>query len=327
MISPHYIRDYLEQKFKGNYRISANGREFMIPSIFSPSNDLKMSINLDTGLWQCFRSHNTGNFYQLMVEVEGITFKQAEIKCTIKSFSYANTPKPVEIQKTNTLSVESEFNPNDLVSIVFWSGYAPKYLEARGLLDIACKDDWSYCIGGKYQGRIIIPYRKDGEMIFFQARAIGEAFPKYKTPPSDKYIKSSSVLYPFDWSEDYVIVVEGPIDAISLQEMGYNATCIQGSFCSIVQLEQLREFGGEIIMSFDNDAAGNEGMSKMDFIRKKLCMPSLSVIRVPIRFNDWNDILCSKTPLSTIFPQGILAKAESYGTLTNLAKELNDFES
>ena len=56
MFSPQFIKDYITEKLKEDYRISSNNREMIIPSVFI-DNDYKrhMSINLETGLWQCFK--------------------------------------------------------------------------------------------------------------------------------------------------------------------------------------------------------------------------------------------------------------------------------
>ena len=66
IIAPQFIRDYFLEKFKDNYKMSSGESELIVPSVYI-SDDYKrhMSINLDTGLWQCFKSGNKGNFTQL----------------------------------------------------------------------------------------------------------------------------------------------------------------------------------------------------------------------------------------------------------------------
>lgn len=302
----------------------------MVPSLFiEDDRRFKLSVNTSTGLWRCFVSKRAGNFYQLVSLLEGIDPRQAEVKCTLASFSYSNCPKPTIISKLES-SLEDYLSSEKLVPCVN-SKVARNYLESRGLLGRARKENWQISKRGKYAGRIIIPYYKEDTLIFFQARSTGSEFPKYLTPPSDVFIKSSSVLYPFDWEEEYVVVVEGPLDAISLQEMGINATAIQGSYCSTVQLQQLKDFGGKIIMSFDDDEAGVEGMNKMDSLRKKLCMDPLYTLSTPKPFHDWNDVLASKKANSEsrtdLCMVSELDRVKNYGMLETLSEILDDFES
>jgi len=81
MFNPQFIKDYLTQKLNADYRVSSNNIELMIPSIFI-EHDYKrhMSINLETGLWQCFKTGNTGNFIKLYSILEGVSYKAAESK-------------------------------------------------------------------------------------------------------------------------------------------------------------------------------------------------------------------------------------------------------
>ena len=64
-------------------------------------------------------------------------------------------------------------------------------------------------------------------MIYFQARKLSSYGIKYLNPGKDSHrVQSSEMLFPFNESLDYVIVTEGPMDAIALQLNGLNATCM-----------------------------------------------------------------------------------------------------
>ena len=63
IINPQYIRDYITEKFSRDGKLSASSREFIMASPYV-ENDWKrhFSINLDSGLWQCFKTGEKGNF-------------------------------------------------------------------------------------------------------------------------------------------------------------------------------------------------------------------------------------------------------------------------
>ena len=99
-MAPHFIREYLLEKFKGNYKLSSNDIELIVPSLFV-TNDWKnhLSINLVSGLWQCFKSGNKGNFTQLYAFLEGITYNEAEAEILFKEFNEDVRPRLVTQKK------------------------------------------------------------------------------------------------------------------------------------------------------------------------------------------------------------------------------------
>ena len=73
-LPPSIIKEYLLQKFT-NFQV--NNDEFLVDSIFVADNKKHMSVNLTTGLWQDFKSKETGNFPQLVAHIEGISSQEA----------------------------------------------------------------------------------------------------------------------------------------------------------------------------------------------------------------------------------------------------------
>lgn len=314
MFNPLFIKDYLLEKLHCDFRVSSNNQELMLPSVFI-DHDYKrhMSINLDTGLWQCFKTGQRGNFIKLYSILEGIHYKAAESKLLFQgiesgSWDLWETAKPMIeasptiVQKIDTsgfipVNLDSYDSKNQLV-VRAW-----KFLMDRRLfnLDEPTQDPYYVALEGKYRGRLIIPFKDyDGDIFFFQARSLVEGVsPKYLNPSTENGIKSSNILYPFDFEADTLCICEGPSDAVSLNLAGLNATCTVGSTISNVQMQTLREFEGEIILAYDNDDAGNRGVDKFDILRKKYMIPTFSVCTPPKKYKDWNDAFIAKEDLYT----------------------------
>ncbi len=68
------IKEYLHEKFES---FLVNNQEFLVDSIFVEDKKKHMSINMGTGLWQDFKSKETGNFPQLISHIEGISEQEA----------------------------------------------------------------------------------------------------------------------------------------------------------------------------------------------------------------------------------------------------------
>jgi hypothetical protein len=238
-IPPSVIRDYLDEKFTES---SVAGREFRTNSLFTEDTKQKLYINLDTGFWIDFKSSEKGNFYQLVSMVDNVPYRNARTYINklafdkganlfeISSLNVDNVA--IEAERTIAEDVKSfvEVTPTkDINSPSLLKRAAAKFAYSRGL------QQFKFFVAnyGKYHQRVIIPWE-----------------PKYLNPSKALYgIKTSEILYPYDESQDYVIVTEGPLDAMTLRAAGYNATCTQGCKMSTVQAKSLKP--QKVIVAYD----------------------------------------------------------------------------
>jgi len=108
-------------------------------------------------------------------------------------------------------------------------------------------------------------------------------------------VKASEILYPFSKDEPYILVTEGPIDALSLQNIGINATSTQGSIFSQSHLKELS--GKKIILAYDNDEAGDHGIRYARRLINSKNLPEPYTVRPPQQFKDWNEFVIEASPL------------------------------
>ena len=295
IISPQFIRDYITEKFSDVGKLSANAREFILESIFV-ENDWKrhMSINIDSGLWQCFKTGRTGNFTSFYAHVENVPYFRAQRDLAIKNFDYLGEDIHIDERPHAQLELDtSELYPitinsgnsNDPTMLDAWS-----FLFGRGLFNELYEEEEPFylCKKGTFQNRIIIPFTYLGTVFYYQGRSIYGEKPKYLNPSTEVAPKPSEILYPYDEEEDLLVVCEGPLDALSLHLRGVNATCTIGSSTSPTQAEMLSTFKGRIIMGYDNDEAGQRGIDKFDRLRKERRMEPFEVCFPPSGHKDWN---------------------------------------
>jgi len=258
-----------------------------------------MSINAETGLWQCFKSGEQGNFIKLYSIIENKTYARSSAEMLLKELNEEPNAKfvlsGINVQEdpfpsTSELipvNINSYASPNEKV-VSAW-----KFLMDRDVFDKETFDPEPYYLAteGKYKDRILIPFKDpEGGMFFFQARSLDPySNPKYLNPPSTAGVQARNVLYPFDEEADHLCICEGPMDAISLQLQGVNATCTVGSKISTNQMSYLREFEGTVIIAYDNDEAGKKGVLHYDSIRRCLMMPTFEVVSPPPSYKDWNE--------------------------------------
>ncbi|WLQ05345.1 DNA primase [Arthrobacter oryzae] len=172
----------------------------------------------------------------------------------------------------------------------FGVGYAPqgwdvllKHLRGRGYTDAELKLTGMFSAGGpgnqqriydRFRGRLIWPIRDiAGDTIGFGARKLYEddQGPKYLNTPETTLYKKSQVLYGIDLAkrtiakERQLVVVEGYTDVMACHLSGITtavATC--GTAFGADHIKIARRLlsddgtGGEVIFTFDGDAAGQK---------------------------------------------------------------------
>ena len=276
-------------KFQSNYRLTSDDVELVVPSLFV-DNDYKrhMSINLETGLWRCFKSGETGNFVKLYALIEKCSFQEAYEKFVFEDFLAGRDPshhKPV-----------NPLDPHKIKSSLEEAEHFED-IETHPLIQSRMLEGFRFMIakGGKYKGRLIIPFiNSRNKLFYFQGRALNGEMPKYL---NCRDLKSSQVLYPFDYaSHEPLYVTEGVFDCLSLQAVGLNATTTLSCFTSREQILQLRQYQGPLVCAFDNDKAGTDGRKKFMDLAHWACRGDLFSVVPTSPFKDWNEMLVKEGP-------------------------------
>lgn len=114
-----------------------------------------------------------------------------------------------------------------------------------------------FSLDKRYLRRVIIPYFRDGKIIYWQARTIDDVKPRYL----NSYNSRDAVIYGFDelyrWEDTPLFATEGVFDAIVLKGI-----CILGSSLNDAKLELLKRTRRRLIFVIDRDKTG-EGLGKM----------------------------------------------------------------
>lgn len=291
MINSEFVRSYCLDKFS-NYRVVSSGRELIIPSIFLDSDPKRhMSINLESGMWRCFKTSNTGNFIKLYSIMEHIAYRKAYENFMFESFireadetpqEELKTIKALEPFKMDLVDPEAEYDD-------YMMALAAEMICHRRMQD----QKFYLAREGDYLNRLIIPfYNSESEMFFFQARGLTpQAYPKYLNA---KNVKSSHVLYPYDYgSYDPLFVTEGVIDCLTLKQCGFNATTTLSCHTSNIQMEQLKHYPGALIAAFDTDSAGRKGTMQFLDMANRCKREGGVFFASPKGFKDWNEAYVS----------------------------------
>lgn len=261
-----------------------------------------MSINMETGLWRCFKTGNKGNFISLYSQLENIPYKKVYEKFLIDSFLHEEedlNASGISLKPTCTSTQDEDFFsfvplkldqvPEDASISLAWI-----YLYDRGVWDFEGAERTFYvATEGFFKDRVIIPYNLPNNIKFFQGRSLlYDMHPKYL---NSRNMKMRSVLYPFKYdSVDPLYVCEGVLDAITLQNCGLNATTTISCHVSKEQMSQLKQYQGPIVVCYDNDRAGLNGVYEFNHSRKWERIPNLFAAIPPVGCKDWNEFYLFK---------------------------------
>jgi len=116
----------------------------------------------------------------------------------------------------------------------------------------------------RFRNRFIFPIRdRDGKVVGFGGRGLGDAVPKYLNSPQSAIFDKSGLLYGLDLARDEirkrdeVVIVEGYMDAIAAHQYGHgNVVAAMGTAITESQIGLLKRLTKKIVLALDADAAG-----------------------------------------------------------------------
>lgn len=116
----------------------------------------------------------------------------------------------------------------------------------------------------RFRNRLIFPIAdRDGAIVGFGARAMGDDQPKYLNSPQTPLFDKSSLLYGLNLAKDairardQVVIVEGYMDVIAAHQFGHeNVVAAMGTALTESQVGLIKRFSKKIVLALDSDAAG-----------------------------------------------------------------------
>jgi len=197
-------------------------------------------VNAKTGDYICFKCEEKGKLgVGIISKVEGITWYEAKnylLKNLIENRRKYTVPTIAKrIFALRNLKQENEEQdkifelPKEYIPIYkngIWK--YPKYLKDRKIKkETARKWNLGFCNQGRYKNRIIIPIVCENGSSFTSRSIYPEIKPKYLNPVCDFQKTLLGGWNLFDKNSDFILV-EGPFDAIKMNQHGFNVLFLGG---------------------------------------------------------------------------------------------------
>lgn len=150
---------------------------------------------------------------------------------------------------------------NDLIMYLKKKGFNENLLLEAGLILKSEKKGNTY---DRFRNRVMFPvFDVRGKVIGFGGRVLDDSKPKYLNSPETVVFHKGTNLYGLNFAtknkleQDYIIIVEGYMDLISLHQHGItNTVASLGTALTINQARLLKRYVNKVIISYDADVAG-----------------------------------------------------------------------
>lgn len=218
-------------------------------------------LNVRTGLWICHRGCGSGDFTKLVMKVNNVSVREA-------SAWIASNGRKVTVEVVrDRLAKLLKPSENIAVEDRWWEPYYRSLPEgvmcnwflARGFSWSAILE-WGIRWDDREQCVVIPVMSRERELAGIIQRHLRSGKPKYWNNPE---LPKSRLLYGHHLQQvqGMILVTEGPLDAVWMNQLGYPAVAILGAELSSYQADLLMPYT-EVVLSLDSDEAGTKGKNK-----------------------------------------------------------------
>jgi DNA primase len=236
--------------------LSVVGREDSSPS---------WSMNSDSLMHHCFSCGFKGSLVSLVAQVQQIPWAEAKSWIqTRRGFDLADISKKLDSVK-NAYATPIKPVPMSEARLAVFASPPDYALRSRNLTAEAAKKYgvlWDTSLEAW-----ILPIRDpEGTLLGWQEKSFNSRM--FRNRPLG--VKKSSTLFGIEsWSDEQMIVVESPLDAVRLESAGISGgVATFGASVSLDQISLMRT-SENIVFAFDNDDAGKKaGKSMLEMTRR-----------------------------------------------------------
>jgi len=290
-------------------KLARKGRRFSGLCPFHSEKTPSFSVVDDQGFYHCFGCGAHGDAISFLRETDGLDFMEAVERLAGMAGMTVPRSAPEDPQRTRqrkaALDILEEttkyfqaglqrqdgsqaarylqgrgLGPEALAS--YRLGYAPRgglraALSARGFSDddmlaagVIRKSDRDGELFDYFRDRVMFPIEdRQGRVIAFGARALGDAQPKYLNSGEGPTFSKKHVLYGWVQAREGLrrklplLVAEGYMDVIAIQQSGVaTAVAPLGTALTEEQIAHLWKLHDEPVLCFDGDAAGQRAQRR-----------------------------------------------------------------
>jgi len=271
--------DWTEILNKIDVDVPLGAEQFNIECPFHNDDKPSLAINTKKGVWICFAGCGQGSLKSFIRNKTG--WGAREINQFIADNSTGYDDKVFQIDNPAPLGLP----PLEEKVFPFKQYMVPKWVFDRGFTKFTL-NRWG-CGITSTNGLVIPAHDKDSKLVGWVIRR-EFGIPKYVYA---KGFKKSHILFGQHLvdTSNAVCITEGALDAMWLNQLGYQAVALLGMQMSKIQEELILDLPSkEIILCLDNDGAGKKGR---DYILTRLSnRVNISYLKLPKQYKDVQEV-------------------------------------
>lgn len=228
----------LADKHFPKYKLVSSGKELTTLCFFchpAPTK-MKLTINVDSGLFHCWKCGKKGNFTDLVTALR-------RFNRSIDPSNYRDKEtkrKPLSVTTTEEIPWPEDYHQLTRKTMGETAMLARYYLNNRGIDDnMIVMNKIGYCVYGAYSDRVIVPIFYKDKLVSFIARDfLGNKDKKILTPPGRGTQGIKRFIYRIESAAKlgHLIITEGVFSALSC---GPRGVAIFGKVPTTGQLAQI----------------------------------------------------------------------------------------
>lgn len=255
------------------------------------------SVNVGTGAWRCFKGCGSSrDLAHLVSQLTGDDVATSRRRIRMRAALASRSVSELVLGRRRPSTSAAGSRPEPLFynrSSISRYMVDPKP-QGRGFALETCRR-WG--VGhDRDLNAVVVPVRDEGRLVGLVRRCLNPGDPKYRNSQGMNargYLLGLDLVDPLART---VVVVEGPMDCMWLDQHGYPAVAILGSSLSVGQADRLKRRFWKVVMAFDNDAAGQAATSKA---RSMLHPLELATVVLPAAVKDVQE--CDEETLERAF--------------------------
>lgn len=279
---------------------------------------MHMGINLETGWYSCWRQrkqHSGKSPVRLLMRLLRIGYGAAREMAGLgedyidpegfdavaaRLMGRELVPTAV-VQRREFIELYEEFIPitRDPLTMRWWNYLHGRFFDRWDVTMVCAKYELHAARGGDFAGRVVMPYRQDGQLVTWTGRSVGASEVRYRDLEVDRSIIAPKyTLYNHDEAvrgrggRKVLVVVEGPIDALKVDfygaRFGVHAVALSTNSVSaeqVVLLEDLANVYEQTVVLMDNKTQFGI-VDSMRMAQELATVPRVSIASTPFDRRD-----------------------------------------
>lgn len=235
--------DNLRRFFKSRFRAkeSTNGWYRFVNPLDKGAHRDNMAVNFEYNWVKDFKTGYSANIYKFIGAVDGRTYGEIAEEFGPLNFTLRN-------YETDLQPVSKAELPDGYKSLLYPKGVlgnrARRYIKGRGIdVDYVDMLGFGYCNEGDFMGYIIIPFKEQGELVYYTGRDFIGNYLRHKNPKQEHVkVGKGDVVFNADALDMYeeINITEGVFDALTA---GPNTIALGGWSLSRRQFSMLFNSG------------------------------------------------------------------------------------